>query len=230
MGYLKRTFGYFIIPLAVCAASAYVAFLLFATGFSVEVPNLANRSLKDAEVLLKDVGLELVVEGESFDMIVPPGYVIEQKTPAGQKVKGRTPILVHLSKGPEIRRIPSVTGMHIDAVRELLAAGRLDIGSIIQVSAKDVEKGIVIAQSPEPDNWTGEPLMLLVSKGAEGAAYYCPNFKGMFLEDAEAVAFELGLSLRIKQRGEAEVVRSQVPAPGAPIREGEVVTLTVAGG
>ncbi len=214
---------------SVAALSASVTFLVMSRHVRVQVPDLKGRSLPDAARLLNNVGLSVKVAAEVTDLYVPSGYVIEQGTEAGSQVKGQSEIIVVLSKGPEVRLIPDVTGISLAEAERILTEEGLVIERTIRVHSGSVKRDRVIAQRPAPEEWTGETITLVASAGARDIIYYSPSFKGMMREDAALLASGLGLKVVFKGKADAEAIVGQRPVPGSEIKIGSTVYLTVGG-
>lgn len=218
---------YILSFILISAVSAYVTLQLLTSGMTVEVPDLTGKSLTRAEEILKQASLHLKVGAEDYDRNTPAGHIIRQDMPAGNRVKrGQGEINVVVSKGPEVRLIPSVTGETIDSAKDVLLQKGLEISKIIHVCSTTVDKGIVIAQKPAPEEWTGEPISLVVSKGPYEVIYYTPFFKGMVREDAVMLARELGFNVEMTESADSTgTVTGQKPEPGAKIKIGSTVYL-----
>lgn len=214
---------------SVAALSALVTFLVMSRHVTVQVPDIKGRSLPDAARLLNNVGLSIKVAAEVTDRYVPSGHVIVQGTEAGSRVKGRPEVIVLLSKGPEVRLIPDVTGVSLAEAERILTEEGLVIDRTIRVHSESVKRDRVIAQRPAPEEWTGETITLVASAGARDIIYYSPSFKGMLREDAALLASGLGLKVVFTGKADAETIVGQRPDPGSEIKTGSTVYLAVGG-
>ena len=224
----KRLAGYLVAFLAMFALSAFASFNLLIDKFTLEMPELVDRDLQEVHEMLKEIALTVKVKGEEFDREIEAGHVLTQSVDPGKVVRAQSVIDVTLSKGPEVRLIPSVVGMDFDVAMEALREQQLPIESVIRVHSKMYE-GVVIAQRPEPDEWTGQAMRLLVSSGPGDVIYYNPYFLGMAKMDALMLARDLGLSVRMSELDNTNVISYQSPSPGAEIKRGEVLNLRVGG-
>jgi serine/threonine-protein kinase len=211
----------------ISAASAYITLLILSAGLTVIVPDLTGKSLQDADEILEEHGLYLKVEAEAYDRSIPAGYILSQDIPVGSRIKRREgEIKVVASKGPEARLIPSVVGKDINEVEKLLVKKGLDVSKVINVHSNKTDTGKVIAQKPASEEWTGEPIILVVSKGPYDVTYYCPFFQGMIKKDALMLVRELGLKVKLTEpAGSIGIVTGQRPKPGTPIKPGSTVYL-----
>ena len=68
---------------------------------SVQVPDLRNRTERDAITLLFAAGLSPGIASEAFDPIVPAGLIAAQDPPALTQVAKGTAVAYTISTGPE---------------------------------------------------------------------------------------------------------------------------------
>ncbi|MDT3414750.1 serine/threonine-protein kinase [Brevibacillus aydinogluensis] len=141
---------------------------------AIEMPNLANLSLEDAEKALRDKGFAITDNTfvEKEDDKVPAGHVIDQSPAAGEKVvPNKTDVRVEISSGPPQVTIPDVRGYNLEQAQiELFKKGLLvDQQNIRYEPAYTDKQGIVIGMpSPyEPNTRVtkGTAIPLIVSNG-----------------------------------------------------------------
>lgn len=224
----KKGLGYLLALVAMVALSAFASFNILIDKFTLEMPELVGRDLSEVNEMLKELALTVKVTGEEFDREIDAGHVLTQSFEPGKVVRGQSVVEVTLSKGPEVRLIPSVIGMEFAEATEMLREQKLAFDSAIRVHT-DMGSGIVLAQYPEPEEWTGQAMTLLVSAGPRDVIYYNPYFLGMAKMDALMLARDLGLSVRISELDNTNVISYQSPSPGAEIRRGEILKLRVGG-
>lgn len=201
----------------------YFTFKALSFSRTVEVPDLYGKSLLESNKLLTNKGLYLKIEGEDYDSTVPPGNIIRQDIPAGKKVKERRGIKVVISKGPRVTSIPLIVNETISNAESLLLQKGLKIAKVIMVHSDSVEKDRIIAQKPGPEEQVSDTITVLVSLGPYEKIYYCPDFKGMSLDQANGIIKKL--NLRLETEGSGETVESQKPEPGRQIKTGETIHL-----
>ena len=218
---------YLLIFILLSVTSSYVTFRILSSGMTIQVPDLTGRSLAEAGEILEEIGFYLEVEAEDYDIAVPSGYILSQDIPGGSHIKrGQGEIKVVVSKGAESHLIPSVTGETLESAKNLLFEEGLDVSMVISVRSNTIEEDRVIAQKPAPEEWTGEPVTLVVSKGPYDVIYYCPFFKGMIKGDALMLAEQLGLKVKLTEpAGSAGIVTGQEPESGAEIKSSSTVHL-----
>lgn len=201
----------------------YLTFKLLSFSRTVEVPSLANMSLLEANEALNKAGLYLKIEGEDYDATVEAGKILRQDIPPGNSVKEKRAIRVTVSKGPRVYSLPLLVNETLDDAEGVLVQKGLRIGKIINVHSDSVEKGKIVAQSPEPDERLKEPITVLVSLGPYEVTYYCPDFQSKSLDEAKETAEKLGLIVETK--GTGDLVKAQRPKPGTIVSAGDRVYL-----
>jgi len=206
----------------------YVTFSLLSFSRTVEVPALSNMTLVEANEAISKAGLYLKVEGEDYDPSVQTGRVVRQDEPAGSKVKEKRVIKVVISKGPRVFSVPLLTSETVSDAEAALIQKGLRIGKVINVHSDSVEKGRIVAQSPEPDQKLTGPITVLVSLGPHELTYYCPDFQNKSLDEARETAQKMGLVVQTK--GEGGIVKGQKPKPGAVVKGGDTVYLEMTEG
>lgn len=211
------------------AASALLTFYVVGRRLTVEMPELAGRDIKEVRLILSDMAINMNITGEEYDRTVPAGHVISQSIKPGENVISETSVDLIISKGAEVRLIPSVIGSTLDEARAIFKEKGLDVGRVIYVHSPTVGKDMVIAQKPDPDEWTGEAIKIVASAGAYDVIYYSPYLIGMQKRDALELASDLGLSVVIRELDESNVISRQAPEPGAEVTAGETLALTVGG-
>jgi beta-lactam-binding protein with PASTA domain len=96
----------------------------------VVVPELVGKSLKDAEAILKKVGLR--VGRVTFRDDDRADHVLEQAPKAGDRVAKETAVdlIVGRARGVEQTKVPRVTGQTLRGAAEILETARLKVGEV----------------------------------------------------------------------------------------------------
>ncbi len=225
-GIVRRIFKWILIIVSLIAigiVSAFFTLNILSYGKAVEVPALTGKNVVEANSLLNQKGLYLRVEGEDYDVSIPPGYIIRQDIPAMTRVKEGRSIRVVLSKGARFLYVPSFEGKTIDDAEASMAQNRLRPGIISMAHSSTVEKDRVIAQNPRPGESGGDVVNLLVSLGPPDIFYICPNFVGKGIEECKKLSDDMGLKPVIT--GTGIIVSAQQPVPGSIIKKGDTVEL-----
>lgn len=161
----------------------------------VRVPNIVGLSISEAERILAAEGLSLRVTRE-VNSELPVNTVVRQDPEANRVVRAGREIGVHVSIGLEMVTVPDLTNLSERESRLRLAQFGLEIGEVSHAYHPNMPPDLVIAQEPEPDTRVrvGSKVNLVFSTGAPPvASFVVPNFSGMFIDDAVALAEALGL-------------------------------------
>ncbi|MEW6714109.1 MAG: PASTA domain-containing protein [Nitrospirota bacterium] len=194
----------------------------------VKVPMITGKSINEAERLLRDKRLSLIVEGEDYDPAIPEGQIIRQDAKPGEKIKRGSAIRVFVSSGAGSVSMPSFEGQILDEVKLTLMNLGMKTGKVTWVRSETVGAGRVIAQRPLPGNAAGNEVNFLVSKGWYNVSYSCPSFVNMSLDDARGLADLLGLQLIEQEEGNR--ITLQKPEAGTVISRGDPVEVTLSRG
>ena len=223
MNSFVRASLFFALFVALGLTFGFLTFKILSFSRTVEVPAVTNMTLIEADKILGNAGLSLKIEGEDFDSIIPSGKIIRQDVPPGNKVKEKRAIRVVMSKGPKVSSIPLLVHETLQDAESMLIQKGLRVGKVISAHSDSAEKGIIIAQNPEPDDKLTDLITVLVSAGPHEHAYTCPDFHGKPLEDAREIAKKMALS--VETQGEGTIVTAQKPKPGSLIRSGDKLYL-----
>ena len=115
----------------------------------VQVPNLINKTLSEAEAILESKGLLIGRVDYDESDTVPKDLVMEQIPGDLSEVEVGSRISIIISKGEEVKTIlmPNITGWkEADAKNEILKLG-LTIGNVQPQPSNEFAKGIVTWQS-----------------------------------------------------------------------------------
>ena len=186
----------------------------------VQIPDLVNKTEEEAEQILKDLKLKLVVKSQD------PTYK------ENYKIKEHSEISVIISKGTEKVDVPNVVGKtKEEAEKELKDAGL--VPEIIEENDEKVEAGIVLSQDPEDGENVnkGSKVKLVVSKGSAIVKVEVPSLVGKNEQEAKALLAEAGLKANIindedDSKNDGVVLRQSKEA-GTQVQEGTTITITV---
>src|SRR4030042_401652 len=201
----------------------YLTFKVLSFSRTVEVPDLYGKSPLESNKLLTRNGLYLKIEGEDYDPAVPPGNILRQDVPAGNKVKERRGIKVVISKGPRVKSVPMLVNETLLNADPMLLQKGLKIAKVIMVHSDTVEKDRIVAQKPGPDERVSDHITVLVSLGPYDVIYHCPDFKGMSFEQEKDIIKKL--NLKIETEGSGEEIETQKPEPGRRVKAGDTIYL-----
>ena len=200
----------------------------------VKLPNLVNKTEEEAEQILKELKLKLVVKSEEYDENIEKGKIISQD-PTYQEnytIKEHSEISVIISKGTEKVDIPNVVGKTRQEAEKALKDAGL-VPEIIEENDEKVEAGIVLSQDPEDGENVnkGSKVKLVVSKGSAIVKVEVPSLIGKNEQEAKALLEEAGLKANIindedDSKNDGVVLRQSKEA-GTQVQEGTTITITV---
>lgn len=197
----------------------------------VTTPALVGLSLEEARNVLDSVGLRYALGEERASADVPRNRVLAQSPLPGTNAPRAATVTLDVSAGPRQLRVPVVSGLTLDAARQVLADSGLTAGTV-QEEASSAPRGAVLRSKPDAGRMVGEgaPVQLVVSAGPPELTM--PDVIGRDPADALAVLNQLGLT-RVRVDSEPNtgtspnVVVAQQPAAGAGVRTTDRVLLRV---
>lgn len=197
----------------------------------IPVPDLAGLTEKRAVAQLAEVGLDSSVDRVN-DEVVPAGQVIRQNPPAGEILSGGQRVALIVSLGPAMRTVPQVAAISLEGALFTLGKAGLTLGTITQADDARLPEGAVIGVLPSPGTVVARdtPIDVVVSNGPPPVPV--PQLVGGTQANAAAQLAKLGLvagevSSFTPSAAADGTILAQSPAPGTPLRVGQVVTLTV---
>ncbi|MCS7227806.1 MAG: PASTA domain-containing protein [Endomicrobia bacterium] len=206
----------------------------------VRVPDIRNISVSEATKKLEQQNLKIQVIEEIETDAVPVGCVVVQQPLPKTKVKKNTEVVVILSKGVPLVKIPDVKLKSVDEARKILLNVGLGINEIKEVETETVEKGLVVTTEPEEGVGVkkGSLVRLVVSKGKphpvvvkkEVKKVRVPDIKNKSLVDAQKILEEQKLRLgNVKkicdEDKDFDIVVSQNPPAGTLVPEGSKIDI-----
>lgn len=206
----------------------------------VHIPDVTNITEKSAEKKLEAAGLQIgkVVKRQSDD--IKKGHVIGTKPAAGNSMDQGKAIILIVSSGSSMVKVPNVVGDNYYEAAEKLENQGFDVVREDQYSNK-VARDNIISQSiaagveVKPTQTT---ITLVVSRGKQVKpkinTVTLKDLHNYSLKSAQDYAKEHGLTLQINQEYSDEVekdlVISMQPEAGTKVKRGSTVTIKVSRG
>ncbi len=200
----------------------------------VQIPDLVNKTQDEAEQIVKELKLKLVVKAEEYNENVEEGKIISQD-PAYQEnytIKEHSEISVVISKGTETVEVPDVVGKTREEAEKLLKDAGL-VAEITEENDEKVEAGIVLSQDIEDGETVnkGSTVKLVVSKGSGIVNVEVPSLVGKTEQEARNLLTEAGLKVNVvndedESKNDGVVLRQSKDA-GTEVQEGTTITITV---
>ncbi len=199
---------------------------------SVQVPDVRNLTLDQAEQALRPLNLQVSRAGERFDPVQPRGFILSQDPLAGTEVRGNRRISVVVSLGEEFSSVPELSGESQRSAEQLLHSAGLRVGTIAHAPSDEVGEGLVVSSDPGAESVLpqGSPVNLLVSNGAGEESFVMPDLVGREIggvrRQLESLGFKVGAPPGTPSIG---TVVAQRPAAGARITRATEITVQAAG-
>ena len=193
-----------------------------------EVPPLAGLTLEEAETALAEQHLLLGKVEKAYHETVETGAIIDQATPAGDKVKQDTKINVTVSRGlPPVEIVSFKNKPYEEAQAHYEAAG-LKVEIAEEKFHDKIAKGAVISSDPAKGTLKrGETISFVVSKGPE--LVKVPYLRWKSADDAKDILEKAGFKVKIEYRNPNlfNLVAGSNPDDGEMVPKGSTITLTV---
>ncbi|MFH1415099.1 MAG: PASTA domain-containing protein [Elusimicrobiota bacterium] len=171
--------------LTVREGKAIEAVVVSSGGKVVFIPEVKGKSIRQAEILLRQTGLLIGEQLRTFSNEVQMDFVVSQDPAAGEVVEKNSYVNIIVSRGPaeeeKIKKMPNLLGRNINRVERVLRDLNLELSKIETVVNDELEEGTVIEQKPEQGVIVDEnsKVELTVSKESrsfkevrEGIIYY----------------------------------------------------------
>ena len=133
------------------------------------MPNVVGAEQKKAEETLNKQNLDLVIIVEEvFDSEYPAGQVVRTNPEKGEDLKSQQEVILTVSKGPELAKLPNVIGMDVETAVNLIQAAGFEMPDIKQVDSNE-PKDTVVNQSHKGNTKidVNSVIILEISKGPQ---------------------------------------------------------------
>ena len=226
-----------LVLLGILIAGGAFALNMFINVPEVEVPSVKGMLQEDARLTLENKGLQVAVK-EAFHSSVQAGYVIEQDIEPGRPVKKNRVVTLTISKGQDLRTVPSVLNLTPQDAGITLSENGFKLNDQMQEDYSDqAPEGKIFKQEPKELSKAprGSSITVYVSKGPK-VEIQMPDLTSMTQEAAAAKLEELKLQVNpdIGRETSVDYLRGQViaqdPLPGTSVQEGFQVKLTISNG
>lgn len=202
---------------------------------TVPMVNVVGLYKTAAEEQMKKNGFTNYTFEEKTDDVVEEGYVISQNIPDGSMITSDTEIIIVISSGKKLTKVPDVINLEKDQAKSVLESMNLKVTMGYEFS-EDVEKDHVISTDPKADTeiTEGSTIKLIISNGKEKKPVVVPKLEGMTEEEAAAKLEELKLvgdvSYEYSDTVKKGKVISQNPEMNEELEEGDTVSYVVSKG
>ncbi|MCT2593357.1 Stk1 family PASTA domain-containing Ser/Thr kinase [Streptomyces sp. N2-109] len=225
---------------AMLALLGVVLVLLLGTGIwyinsgqFTQTPAVLDMTESKARDALEEKGLDVRVE-RAHSEAIERGHVVKSDPKPGERVRGNGTVTIVVSRGPDIVKVPDLSGKPLSDAKAQLKDDGLKPGLIKREFDPETAQGSVIRTDPKAgaEKRPGAAVALTVSKGREIGI---PDVTGEDEASAREDLEEVGLKVRIAQQrvfsdeDEGDIAK-QSPGQGAIAAKGDTVTLTVSKG
>ena len=157
------------------------------------VPDVAGKSVEDAESVLQDAGFDVDVRQEVSET-VEKGKVVRTDPAANMEVERGSEVTVFESAGVELVAVPDVTGQDAVSAANQLGSAGFKVERVTEPS-DTVEADTVIRTDPAAGTEApkGSTVRLVVSSGAEEVRV--PSVVGLTQSEATAVLEDAGFQV-----------------------------------
>jgi serine/threonine-protein kinase len=226
--------------LLLLAAALMATYLLFGAASmrlalragEVQIPDLTNRTAREATALATDIGLTIAVdETRRPDANIAEGRVVAQDPGPRSVARRRRRVRIWLSSGQRITRVPTLVGTSERAAALRLSEGGLQVATTSEIRSQAHPSDMVVAQNPDPDA-IGDRVALLVSRGEQAVTYVMPDLIGVNGDRAAQVLRSHGFRVAVVGSTPypglaAGIVLRQGPQAGFQITPGEAISIEV---
>jgi beta-lactam-binding protein with PASTA domain len=205
---------------------------------TVTVPSFVGQTLTDANAEVERLKLTGAVIDHTTSDRYPKNVIIMQRPDAGTPVREGRQVSFVISDGIVARLMPDLRYQSMREVNLDISHAKLQLGKVTYVKSDVVPDGHVISQDPEPlsNVAEGDAVNLTVSRGGV-SQLHVPNFVGMNIDDARALADKNGIKLGqvvwtpLGRYGPAHgQVTLQTPKAGVRVNPYDQISLDVSSG
>jgi beta-lactam-binding protein with PASTA domain len=218
---------------AVAFLSAITTIRIAIRSRQVQMPNLAGKTVAEAQTLLQARGLDLKIADRVYDAL-PAGKVVRQSPPAGTEVKVSQNAHVVVSLGQMKVTVPAIEGSSLRLARISLLQAGLQLGEVTAPYMNDTTIDTVLRQTQRPGVQAASPRVdVLAPAGPRPAAFVMPFFIGLPGGDAQRQLTTAGFrNIKITPlpapQWPAGTVIDQTPAAGARAAADGTVEIKIA--
>lgn len=206
----------------------------------VQVPDLCDKTLLEAEKMLSDLSLKITVDEEIYDNEIEEDHIVSQLPKAGSKVKEGREIAVVVSLGKSEVAVPDLQGKTEQEARIVLENKGLTLGAVTLVTDINQPFEVVVYQAVEAGEKVeaGTAIDVMINNAEiqpENVNTTVPYLTGKTLEEALRALEKASLvSGTVSQASSTEYynncVINQKMTAGSQVQEGTAIDFTVSTG
>lgn len=225
-----------IISFIVIGIFTYIGYSVFITSLSAEarkfvVKNYVGRDFYEIVNDLKNANIE-VIEHWVYDEVVPKDYIIKQSVEPGSvfKLDGYNSIEFHISKGPQLVKIPDLTNKECRKAEVELQQLNLK-PKVVDEYSDIIPVDHVITTYPNPNEEVKPETEVIIyrSLGPQIKTVQVPDLIGRTYTEAQLILEEHNLKVGTlypegRSPGSSKIIK-QEPEPGITVNEESAVNL-----
>ena len=226
-----------IVFLGLALLVTYGVFFLASMGVAirsrnVSVPNLAGKSVAQAEATLAALGLTAGLDPlRRPDLHVPADHVLTQEPAAGATLRRGRVVKLRISDGATVPPVPELVGLSEQDAKARLQYAGITLTSVAEIQSGELNADRIVSQDP-PARSTNGSAALLVNRSMLGTTYVMPDLIGTperrVTDLLRARGFRVAVVGYAAYPGLAGgVIIKQTPQAGFQIPPGETISLEV---
>ncbi len=199
------------------------------------VPDIKGRTLAEAIGLLNEAKIGSYRYDFENSKEVKKDYVIDVKPEAGTEIKENEEVVIVVSNGEEVTRVPNLENISKEAAVTTLEGMKFKV-SVEEDFSDTVPEGKVIGTKPVAltELKEGDAVTLIVSKGPEAKKVKVPSVTGKTEAEAVKELSDAGLKSKVSNKYsdtvEKGLVISQSMPEGREVNENSTIAITVSSG
>ena len=237
--WLRRLVKSTVLPIVVIAALIFLVDkvimpVITRHGEEMPAPSLVGRSLEDAQDMLKSIDGTMEIVERRFSPDYADGVIIEQRPGVGSPIKQGRLFRIVVSRGSQLIDVPRVRGQTIRQAELILQEAGFLVGGRATSDDDALPKGTVVGTIPGAGSRLPRRAVvnLLINAQVREDYTWCPNLKGLNIEEARILLRERGLLVgRVDRRYNPDVdpgaVIDQSLTPGEELPLGTEVDLVI---
>lgn len=202
---------------------------------TTSVPDLINKPLAEAELLIEEAGLNLNEVNRTWHNSIQEGNVISSNPSANKTVDKESQINLQVSLGKQQAEIGNYVGQNYETVRSLLIEAGFIVERNDMYTNDPQQTGQILAQSLEPGSRVvPSSSTITLTVGSYSESSIMQDFYNLSLDMVESFANSYGLYVDISYENSDYIPQGQVisqsPAGGTPLYPGDTISVVVSDG
>ncbi|MBE7048218.1 MAG: Stk1 family PASTA domain-containing Ser/Thr kinase [Ruminococcaceae bacterium] len=201
----------------------------------IELPDFKNLTLEQAEDMVVNSQLEIVVEKEEKSEMISSGKIISQSPAAGEKVKENAKVKVVISAGQGEFPMPDLVNRQDIKAQKILNEKNLQY-TMVGEPSDTIPENYVVRQTPVAGTYidSATSVTVYISTGKEQVTVEVPNMLGMSENEAKAALLDKELTwgqiIEAESSKPKGTVISQSIRAGIEVKEKTSIDLKVSAG